>query len=53
MRTLKVRYVRSAKRVGELLRFWNTSAVIPLLIDEPTSAALRTLVREDPAMVVW
>lgn len=35
------------------MKFWDTSAVIPLIINEPTSTALRTLLREDREMVVW
>ena len=33
--------------------FWDTSAVVPLIVDEPgTEGAERTL-RSDPSMVVW
>jgi uncharacterized protein len=35
------------------LKFWDTSAVIPLLVDEPASATLKSLLREDREMVVW
>jgi predicted nucleic acid-binding protein len=33
--------------------FWDTSAVVPLIVDEPTTAPLRAVLEEDPAMVVW
>lgn len=35
------------------MNFWDTSAVIPLLTDEPTSEATRGLRRRDPEMMVW
>jgi uncharacterized protein len=35
------------------LRFWDSSAVVPLLVDEPATDAIRTAVEEDPAMLVW
>lgn len=35
------------------MRFWDASAVIPLLIDEPMSRALWTLAANDPAHAVW
>jgi predicted nucleic acid-binding protein len=33
--------------------FWDTSAVIPLVIDEPTTGRLREVWQRDPGMVVW
>mgnify|MGYP001028062375 FL=1 len=33
--------------------FWATSAVIPLVIDEPTTGRLREVWQRDPGMVVW
>ena len=33
--------------------FWDSSAVVPLLVDEPPRDALLELLRRDPAMVVW
>ena len=33
--------------------FWDTSALIPLIIDEPTTAPVRAALERDPAMVVW
>lgn len=35
------------------MRFWDASAVVPLLVREPASGALRRLVDEDPELVVW
>ena len=35
------------------MRFWDSSAIVPLLVEEPASAATRQLIRTDPTMVVW
>ena len=35
------------------MRFWDSSAILPLLVQEPASATVSSLLREDPAMVVW
>lgn len=35
------------------MRFWDASAIVPLLISETTSQRLRTLVASDPTMAVW
>jgi hypothetical protein len=35
------------------VRFWDASAIVPLLISETTSQRLRTLVASDPTMAVW
>jgi hypothetical protein len=35
------------------MRFWDASAIVPLLLDEPESADLRHLLRGDPGLVVW
>jgi predicted nucleic acid-binding protein len=35
------------------VRFWDASAIVPLLISETTSQRLRTLVTSDPTMAVW
>lgn len=35
------------------MKFWDSSAVIALCVDEPTSAALRPVLQRDPAMVAW
>ncbi len=33
--------------------FWDTSAVIPLIVDEPSSSRLAEVFERDPGMVVW
>jgi len=35
------------------VRFWDTSAIVPLCVTEPASTKVRRLVEEDPSMVVW
>lgn len=35
------------------MRFWDTSAIVPLCLDEEFTAAARELATEDPALVVW
>ena len=35
------------------MRFWDTSAVVPLLVTESASPRVRRLVEADPALVVW
>jgi uncharacterized protein len=35
------------------LRFWDSSAILPLLVGEATTNAMRALAQEDPAMLVW
>ncbi len=35
------------------MKFWDTSALVPLFLDHPTSAQLRTLGASDDAIVVW
>ena len=35
------------------MRFWDASAIVPLLIEERSSQVLRALLRDDPLMVVW
>ena len=35
------------------MRFWDASALIPLLAEEPASAAIRAILREDRALCVW
>jgi uncharacterized protein len=35
------------------MRFWDSSAVVPLLLEESGSGAVRALLREDVAMVAW
>ena len=35
------------------MRFWDTSALLPLLVEEPRSPAMIALLRADPAAAVW
>jgi predicted nucleic acid-binding protein len=35
------------------MRFWDTSAIVPLLVDEPTSPDVRAMIAVDRAMTVW
>lgn len=33
--------------------FWDTTAIVPLLIHQPTTQALRRSLADDPGVVVW
>ena len=35
------------------MKFWDASAIVPLLMTEPTTSALQALAAKDPAMLVW
>ena len=35
------------------MRFWDSSALLPLFVDEPHSDGARALISEDPAMIAW
>ena len=35
------------------MRFWDTSALVPLLLAEPTSVRAKRWLREDPNVIVW
>jgi predicted nucleic acid-binding protein len=35
------------------MKFWDSSALVPLLVEESSSPALRALLRDDPTLVVW
>lgn len=35
------------------MRFWDTSAIVPLFVEEESSRGCRDLIRRDPVMVVW
>ncbi len=35
------------------MKFWDASALVPLLIVEPTTRRLQTLAARDPEMLVW
>ena len=36
-----------------MVRFWDTSALVPLLVAEPATARAERWLREDAAVVVW
>lgn len=35
------------------MRFWDSSAVIPLLVEQPETAHAKRIAEQDPALVVW
>ena len=35
------------------MRFWDTSAIVPLLVAEAATPGVREALRDDPEMVVW
>ncbi len=35
------------------MRFWDSSAVVPLLVEQTSSARVAAWLAEDPALVVW
>jgi len=35
------------------MRFWDSSAVVPLLLEQPQSQRVRALLAEDPEVVTW
>jgi predicted nucleic acid-binding protein len=35
------------------VKFWDTSALVPLLVDQPETANVSGLVREDGDLIVW
>ncbi|MDA3874105.1 MAG: type II toxin-antitoxin system VapC family toxin [Kiritimatiellae bacterium] len=35
------------------MKFWDSSALVPLLIEEAESKRMETLLAEDPSLVVW
>jgi len=35
------------------MRFWDASAIVPLLIAERSSSSLRAILADDPRMLVW
>src|SRR3972149_3377778 len=42
-----------APRRGGVVRFWDSSALIPLVVAERGTALAERLLRDDPAVVVW
>jgi hypothetical protein len=35
------------------LRFWDASAIVPLLVSEPSTQTMQEIVAQDPVMLVW
>ena len=35
------------------MRFWDSSAIIPLCVDEAPSVRVKRLAEEDSALIVW
>ena len=35
------------------MKFWDTSALVPLVVDEAATEPTRRLLSEDPAVIVW
>ena len=35
------------------MKFWDTAALVPLIVDEPTTPALRRLLAKDRGVAVW
>ncbi len=35
------------------MRFWDSSAVVPLIVPEPETKSCRALIEQDPEMLVW
>ncbi|MFQ5973699.1 MAG: type II toxin-antitoxin system VapC family toxin [Alphaproteobacteria bacterium] len=35
------------------MRFWDSSAIVPLLVDEPTSESLLRILKADGGLIVW
>jgi hypothetical protein len=35
------------------VKFWDSSAIVPLLVGEATTGSMQTLASEDPLMLVW
>lgn len=35
------------------MKYWDTSAIVPLLVTQPASATADRLISEDPALAVW
>ena len=36
-----------------MVRFWDTSALVPLCVHEPGSATVKAMLVKDPSIVVW
>lgn len=35
------------------MKFWDSSAVLPLIVDEPASPVILSILRQDTDMVLW
>ncbi len=35
------------------MKFWDSSALVPLYVDEPATPFVRRLLRDDPVVIVW
>ena len=35
------------------MKFWDASAIVPLLVTEPTTRTVQSLAEKDPTMLVW
>ncbi len=35
------------------MKFWDTSAIVPLCVNEPSSALVKTVLTQDSSLVVW
>ena len=35
------------------MRYWDASAIVPVVINEPTSTAVLAMLDQDPHVVVW
>ena len=35
------------------MKFWDASAIVPLLIAEPTTETMQAIAAQDPSMLVW
>lgn len=35
------------------MKFWDTSAIVPLCVDEPSSSTVKAILSDDSAVVVW
>lgn len=35
------------------MRYWDSSAIVPLVLQQPTSSRLRALLRDDPQIITW
>ena len=35
------------------MKYWDASAIVPLVLTEPTTKAVQTLAEKDPTIIVW